>query len=157
MAKLISKTMLAVETNSSSGVQLVTTFSIKKGTVFYKFTDYQLMPHPTYQTVQLDTENHIEELNVLALLTHSCEPNVIVDITLRECRAIRDIEAGEALSSFYPSTEWNMARPFQCQCGSPRCIKFVAGASYVSDETLSQYFVNQHILRMKHQCASEKR
>lgn len=142
--------MLAVETNSPFGIRLVTTTPIKKGTVFHKFTDYQLMPHPTYQTVQLDDRTHINELNVLALLNHSCEPNVIVDTTLLECRAICDIEAGETLYFFYPSTEWDMARPFQCQCGSSRCLKFVAGASYVSDETLSQYFVNQHIaLRVK--------
>ncbi|NJO94420.1 MAG: SET domain-containing protein [Hydrococcus sp. RM1_1_31] len=148
--------MLAVETNTKSGIRLVTTSSIKKGTVFHKLTDYQIVPDPTYQTVQLDEQNHFDELNVLALLNHSCEPNVIVDTTLRECRAIRDIMVGEELNFFYPSTEWDMARPFQCQCGSPRCIKFVAGASYVSDETLSQYFVNQHILGMKRQCSSEK-
>jgi hypothetical protein len=142
--------MLAVETNSSYGIRLVTTSPIKKDTVFHKFTDYQLMPHPTYQTVQFDEQTHINELNVLALLNHSCEPNVIVDTKFGECRAIRDIKPGEELNFFYPSTEWDMARPFQCQCGSSRCIKFVAGASYVSDETLSQYFVNQHIVRLKH-------
>ena len=40
----------------------------------------------------------------------------------------RDIAAGEELTYFYPSTEWEMDRPFRCLCGAPDCVGVVSGA-----------------------------
>jgi hypothetical protein len=62
-----------------------------------------------------------------------------------ELRAIRDIEPGEELTFFYPSTEWDMITPFQCLCGSSQCLKRIGGARYLSLNVLSRYFINQHI------------
>lgn len=33
-------------------------------------------------------------------------------------RALRDIQPGDELSFFYPSTEWEMAQGFECKCGA---------------------------------------
>jgi len=52
------------------------------------------------------------------------------------------------LNFFYPSTEWEMDRPFICLCGAPQCVRLVAGAKYLAIDTLSRYFVNQHIRDM---------
>lgn len=49
----------------------------------------------------------------------------------------------------YPSTEWNMAQPFDCSCKTPRCLKLINGAAHIAPSTLSTYFVNAHILRLK--------
>ena len=61
--------------------------------------------------------------------------------------ALRDIAAGEELTCFYPSTEWDMVRPFVCGCGAPQCVRFVAGARYLSADVLGRNFVNAHIRR----------
>ena len=50
--------------------------------------------------------------------------------------ARRDIEKGEELSFFYPSTEWEMQAPFICLCGASNCIHVVAGARFLPLSTL---------------------
>jgi hypothetical protein len=100
----------------------------------------------SYLTVQVGPGQHVE-LDVLSHLNHSCDPNTVIDTMARTVSAARDVEAGEILSFFYPSTEWEMDRPFICQCGSPDCIKIVAGARHLSVETLARVPVNLHILR----------
>jgi hypothetical protein len=101
------------------------------------------------RTIQVDPTTHVEDESGLAFLRHSCEPNVVVDTsTLFMVFALRDIAEGEELTCFYPSTEWDMIRPFVCGCGAPQCVRFVAGARYLSADVLGRYFVNAHIRRL---------
>lgn len=100
----------------------------------------------SYLTVQVGPGQHVQ-LDVLSHLNHSCDPNTVIDTTARTVAAARDVQAGEILSFFYPSTEWEMDRPFICQCGSSDCIKIVAGARHLSVEALARVPVNLHILR----------
>lgn len=62
----------------------------------------------------------------------------------------RDLKAGEDLSFFYPSTEWDMGKPFQCLCDAPRdiCMGKIQGAKHVDRKVLDKYFINPHILEM---------
>ncbi|MBD2774231.1 SET domain-containing protein-lysine N-methyltransferase [Iningainema tapete] len=137
--------MLQVQANTTAkGTGLITTSAIKKGTVFYKITNYEIIHQPTYTSVQVGLETHMEE-PTLRHLNHSCSPNIIIDTVAFECRALRDIEPYEELSFFYPSTEWDMNRPFVCLCGSPQCIRIIIGAKYQSLDTLSRYFINRHV------------
>ena len=41
--------------------------------------------------------------------------------------ARRALPVDTELSFFYPSTEWEMAQPFDCWCGSVRCLKKIQG------------------------------
>ena len=101
------------------------------------------------RTIQVGPRTHVEDESGLALLRHSCEPNVVVDTSgLLMVFALRDIAAGEELTRFYPSTEWDMLRPFVCECGAPQCVRFVAGARYLSADVLGRHFVNAHIRRL---------
>ncbi|MCC2658596.1 MAG: hypothetical protein K0Q76_3704 [Panacagrimonas sp.] len=100
----------------------------------------------SYLTVQVGPGQHVQ-LDVLSHLNHSCDPNTVIDTTARTVVAARDVQPGEILSFFYPSTEWEMDRPFICQCGAADCIKIVAGARHLSVETLARVPVNLHILR----------
>ncbi|KAL8280209.1 hypothetical protein RQP46_007323 [Phenoliferia psychrophenolica] len=55
----------------------------------------------------------------------------------------------------YFSTEWSMAQPFECLCGSPRCIGEVRGAESIRAEILAEYKLSDHIIALKaHQGAS---
>ncbi len=147
--------MLKIDKVELRGNQLITTSAIPAGTAFYKISDYRLVSEPTYQTIQVEAGVHLEE-QYLIYTNHSCDPNIVLDMTALECRALRDIEAGEELSFFYPSTEWTMCQPFTCNCGSTNCIETVKGAKYLSLEVLSKQFINQHIRLQTLQCLEEK-
>jgi hypothetical protein len=138
--------MLEVEPGSSAyGARLLATQPIAEGQLIHQIRNYRLTHQPTYRSIQIGRDAHIEELGVIVYLNHSCQPNTIVDTAALAVYAARAIAAGEELTFFYPSTEWEMDRPFICLCGAPQCVRLVAGAKYLSVDTLSRHFVNRHI------------
>ncbi|MBW0520710.1 hypothetical protein O181_060425 [Austropuccinia psidii MF-1] len=101
---------------------------------------------------------HFELGSELVFINHSCEPNVAFHLPdglkgLEEGRwclkALSNIQEGVALTFAYFSTEWDMAQPFVCQCGSKSCLGEILGAKYLSQELLDRYFINDHIKRLK--------
>ncbi|HEY4687800.1 MAG TPA: SET domain-containing protein-lysine N-methyltransferase [Anaerolineae bacterium] len=145
--------MFRVELGGSAyDARLIATERLSGGQMIYRIADYRITHRPTYQTIQIGPETHIEELGVLAYLNHSCKPNAIVDTTALTVVAVRDIAPGHEITFFYPSTEWDMDRPFVCLCGAPECIRLVAGAKYLSLDTLSRHFINPHIREMALAC-----
>ena len=137
--------LTVVQGGSAYGARLITTEALAQGALLHRIEHYRLVERPTYQTIQVARAAHIEELGVVAYLNHSCRPNTHVDTTAFTVTARRDIAAGEELTFFYPSTEWEMDRPFVCLCGAPQCVRLVAGAKYLSVDTLSRYSINRHI------------
>ncbi len=133
---------------SAYGARLITDKLLSRGEVIYHITGHRITEAPTYQTIQVGRHTHIEELGVIAYLNHSYQPNTLIDVAHLDVVATREIAAGEELNFFYPSTEWEMDRPFICLCGAPQCLRLVAGAKYLSVDTLSRYFINQHIREM---------
>lgn len=59
----------------------------------------------------------------------------------------RDLREGDDLTFFYPSTEWEFSRPFECLCGAGegKCVGKVQGAGVFGKEELERWFVNEHI------------
>ncbi|UJW29918.1 SET domain-containing protein-lysine N-methyltransferase [Saccharothrix sp. AJ9571] len=98
----------------------------------------------TKYSISVGNGLHIDE-PPYSYLNHSCEPNIFIDTTSMQVRAIRPLIGGEEVVFFYPSTEWEMVTPFACGCQSPRCIRLVAGAAFVPDMLLAQYELNAHI------------
>jgi len=64
---------------------------------------------------------------------HSCCPNA--KVSGRNLVAIRDIKAGEEINFDYETTEFEMAEPFQCLCGSSECRKSIRGYKFLDLET----------------------
>jgi hypothetical protein len=137
--------MLCVQTNTVCGARLVSNTAYRRGQVICQVVDYRLTRQPTYQTVQVGRDRHLEDFGVLAYLNHSCQPNTHLDTTTLTLLAIQDIAAGDELTFFYPSTEWQMARPFACRCGARGCLGYIAGAKHLSIDVLSRYALNRHI------------
>ena len=127
------------------GSALVANRSYEAGEIIARFDDAPFAEQ-SYLTVQVGPGQHVQ-LDVLSHLNHSCRPNTVIDTAARTVTAARDVDAGELLNFFYPSTEWEMDRPFVCQCGAPDCVKVVAGARHLSPETLARSYVNLHIIR----------
>ncbi|HUG33700.1 MAG TPA: SET domain-containing protein-lysine N-methyltransferase, partial [Anaerolineales bacterium] len=123
---------------------LVTKQAYKKGEVISEIPREKVINEPNRFTVQIGRTEHTD-VGKLAALNHSCDPNVILDTTNMQMVARRDIEKGEELSFFYPSTEWEMDAPFICLCGATNCIHVVAGSRFLPLSTLEYHFLNKHI------------
>lgn len=108
---------------------------------------------PDKYTIQVGVERHID-VDEVRYLNHSCQPNTYVDTVANEVVAIEPITKGSALTFFYPSTEWEMAAPFDCQCGSVGCLGKIAGAAALSDDVLEGYALNPHIRTLLDQRAT---
>ncbi|MFN8413749.1 MAG: SET domain-containing protein-lysine N-methyltransferase [Anaerolineales bacterium] len=142
---MVSTTMetLAIKTENKFRT-LITKQSYKKGEVICEMPSENITDKPNRFTVQIARDQHTH-VGKLAALNHSCDPNVILDTDKMLMIARRDIEKGEELSFFYPSTEWEMAAPFICLCGSANCIHVVAGARFLPLSTLENHYLNSHI------------
>jgi hypothetical protein len=58
-------------------------------------------------------------------LNHSCDPSAAVDGLA--IVALRDVPAGGGVTFDYNATEWELAEPFDCHCGSASCLGTVRG------------------------------
>lgn len=104
---------------------------------------------PARLTLQASEQEHIElSPSPLTFTNHSCDPNAYFDVERWELIALRPIAAGDAITSFYPATEWTMASPFGCVCGSPRCLGRIAGASQLPEQALQGQRLTPHITRL---------
>jgi hypothetical protein len=120
---------------------LVATAPVDSGTEVYRvprLPDFVLR-HPNTHSVQVSSEEHLDFANALpaaALTHHECEPNgdLIVTADAVEFVARRDIATGEFLSFDYNTTEYFMATPFECKCGSEVCLGTVGGFKLLSPE-----------------------
>lgn len=117
---------------------------ILNGTLIYRLENCIPRTQPDFRTVQNGPDSHFFE-STLMYLNHSCDPNAFLDTATLCLFAIRDIPAGEAITFFYPSTEWDMDKPFSCSCGSPLCLGTICGAKYLTDEHRRIYRFNAHI------------
>jgi hypothetical protein len=82
----------------------------------------------------------------LQYTNHSCDPNVFFDTDKMELIALRSIQPDDELVFFYPSTEWQMASPFSCNCGSVKCLGTIAGAAALRQDQLNTYRLTSFIL-----------
>ena len=96
---------------------------------------------PTRYSVQVSASLHLDpdcardESDLLQhyfwrYLDHSCEPTTV--IRDREVISVRDIDEGDGVTFDYNTTEYDMATPFQCRCGSQRCVGMVRGARHLT-------------------------
>jgi hypothetical protein len=104
---------------------------------------------PWRHSIQIAADAHAEPLPAfLRYLNHSCDPNLFVDVRAGEVVTLRQIEEGEELTFFYPSTEWHMEAPFPCECGSPHCLREIRGASELPGRVLQRYRLSPVIVEL---------
>ncbi|CAH0041475.1 unnamed protein product [Clonostachys solani] len=103
-------------------------------------------PEPTYATVQMGKDKHLNLNSDLLYINHSCDPSLIFDTTnFNILVGPNGLKPGDELTFFYPSTEWSMAQPFECLCGTSRCRGTIAGAKDMTHSKLEGYWLNTHI------------
>jgi hypothetical protein len=121
---------------------------LQPGAVFARISN----PTPAtcaYTSVQASRDLHIELNCDLVYINHSCRPTLIFDMARWEVRVNPNLEQGlskgDELTFFYPSTEWDMAQPFDCRCKEADCKGTISGAKDTASEILKQYWLNTHI------------
>ena len=93
-------------------------------------------PTPTRFSVQIGPRRHLDEMGPVDATNHSCDPSAFVDFSDPArivLRALRDLSAGDEISIHYCATEYDMAAPFECGCGSDSCVGFVRGYRYLPE------------------------
>ena len=128
------------------------------GEVVIGFTAREVLTEPSYLTVQVGIDQHILlSPDHLQYINHSCNPNVFFDTASMQIVALKDIVEGDELTFFYPSTEWDMAQPFTCFCGSSNCLGMIRGAAHISPEILNQYKLTRFIQQQLHDRSNTER
>ena len=118
----------------------------KPGDVISRFPAGSFSSHATYLTVQVGVNRHITlQPEFLQYINHSCEPNVLFDTTSMRVICLKELNVGDELTFFYPSTEWDMVQPFVCNCGSKDCLQLINGASHLSLKTIKKYRITDFI------------
>ncbi|KAK0100774.1 hypothetical protein ONS95_007223 [Cadophora gregata] len=103
---------------------------------------------PTYATVQMGKEEHLNLNSDLVYINHSCDPSLTFDLSPTSFGIFagpKGLKPGDELTFFYPSTEWDMAQGFDCFCGAKTCRGFISGAKNMSSEQLEGLWLNPHI------------
>ncbi|GDY28994.1 SET domain-containing protein-lysine N-methyltransferase [Gandjariella thermophila] len=119
---------------------LVTRAGLAEGSWLFTL-DGELTDAPTRYSVQLGPALHLDLPDTYGLeeimdrfywrfMNHSCEPNAM--IRGRDVFALRTAEPGEEITFDYHTTEYELAEPFDCRCGSARCVGRVRGFRFLS-------------------------
>lgn len=134
------------EDAASLARSLHSTIQFNAGDVICHFSAAAILRTPTYLTVQTGIDEHIHlKPEFLKFINHSCEPSVFFDTARMQLVALKNIQAGDEFTFFYPSTEWDMAQPFDCLCGSKACLKHISGAKHMPADALAGYRLTDFI------------
>ncbi|GDX43179.1 hypothetical protein LBMAG23_01560 [Bacteroidota bacterium] len=137
--------LLVEDEKGSKG--LLSNKQFSKGDVISPFYAREVLHAPTYLTVQLSDREHILlGPEFLQYVNHSCDPSAFFDTTEMKLIALKDLQPGDPITFFYPSTEWKMDRAFECLCGAPSCIGKIQGALYLTSAQHQHYKLNKYIL-----------
>jgi hypothetical protein len=134
------------QNNQTGDYSLHATRAFRPQQIITKFKAGAILNKPTYLTVQTGISTHITlSPTYLQYCNHSCAPNAFFDTSRLEFIALQNIEPGDELTFFYPSTEWNMQQPFSCNCNYHNCLGTISGASYLSHSVLQNYRLTDFI------------
>jgi hypothetical protein len=120
--------------------RLVATRPVAAGTRLFAITGRETTVPTRYSlqvgpALHLDQECARDEFDLVRryfwrYLDHHCDPTTV--IRDREVFAVRDIAEGDGVTFNYNTTEYDMAEPFRCHCGSARCVGTVRGARHLT-------------------------
>ena len=155
-------------TSSFGQISLTSRVSRPAGSHLCYITTHTAVAQTTWSSVQTSKTTHVEFSSGLLYINHSCSPTVEIKVhepdtegnyangTSGGVRVAgdRDLQVGDEVTFFYPSTEWESPRPFKCLCGTQesgdgkRCIGTQRGSKFLNQETLERYFMNQHVVAL---------
>ena len=137
--------------------------ALPPGSVFTKLTfpPCTFAINKAYSTIQISRNTHMDLNSDLFYFNHSCNPTLEIDVhpDRMEVRVSTTraggLRIGDELSFFYPSTEWEMAQPFECKCGEKMCLGRIAGARDMDRASMDRLFINKFIEEMLNEHEAE--
>jgi SET domain-containing protein len=115
------------------GFGLYTRRPYKKGEQMARFTG-EVRDEILLHTLQITPTRHLHDPHFVGYLLHACDPNVALNMETLTMWALTDIDAGEALTMDYTSTEDVLYRQFPCLCQSSHCRKWITGGLELINE-----------------------
>lgn len=96
---------------------------------------------PTRYSVQVGSSVHVDlppdvsrkvilDRYYWRFMNHSCEPSAV--ICGRGVCSLRKLEQWDEITFNYNTTEYSLAEPFECRCGSTNCLGQIRGFRYLS-------------------------
>ncbi len=104
----------------ATGQALFASRTYRPGEIVVDFVEVEWRPKRDRYTVEHPSGLHLYD-QVLASVSHSCDPNCQIDLQGRVLVALKTIAAGEPISFDYQTTERRFAHPFDCLCGFSGC------------------------------------
>jgi len=124
----------------------ISTSRYKKNDTICHFAAREECTVPNRFTVQAGEDKHILLSPIhLQFINHSCNPNAFFDVDQLQLVALREIEEGEEITFFYPSSEWEMSESFSCNCGENNCLGTISGAVTIPKPIINKYRLTQFI------------
>ena len=131
---------------TQDGRHLIAVRPIAAGTTIFPLIGRERKT-PTRYSVQVGPALHVDQKSAhditdvvhrffFRYMDHHCEPTTV--IRGREVIALRDIAPGDGVTFNYNTTEYDMAEPFRCRCGSAQCIGMVRGARHLTPAQRAQ-------------------
>lgn len=108
--------------------------------------------HRTAYSFQIDDDRHVIVEKKLALINHSCDPNVIVKFNnfFIFYISIRKISIHEQICFDYETTEFELCGFDNCLCGSDKCRRKLYGFNQNKNLLLKTYpkeYFMPHLLK----------
>jgi hypothetical protein len=130
----------AAVVRSCGEYKLVLTQRVDEDTHLFDI-DGELTPTPSRYTVQVGHAAHVDLPAVYGLeyvldryfwrfMNHSCLPSAV--IRGRQVFSLRPLEPWQEITFHYNTTEYEMAEPFDCRCGTPDCERQIQGFRFLS-------------------------
>lgn len=140
---------LVIEPAARGQWRLASQRAVAVGEVLSPLRVSQRFGAPGRYTLQISEHDHATlDPPQLAWVDHSCAPNALFDLDSGALVAIAPLAAGDAVTAFYPATEWALAEPFACRCGAADCLGSVRGARDLPPAALRGRRLSRHVQRL---------
>ncbi|MBT2373526.1 SET domain-containing protein-lysine N-methyltransferase [Pseudomonas fluorescens] len=113
-----------VQTRYGPGIESRTAFDSRVRIA--KVSGYALSERQLH-TLQISSRIHLYDRWFSGLLSHSCNPNVFLDISELELWSVQPIPPGTVLTMDYSSTEDELPQQFACRCDELNCRGWITG------------------------------
>lgn len=127
---------------SGKGYGVYTKKAIKRGDLVARITG-NIVPKVNQHTLQMTPTTHMHDMYFTGFLLHSCSPNIYLDMTEFEVWALRDMDAGQALTMDYATTEDVLFKQFPCLCNTPNCRHWITGRKEEVNEEGQRHITKQ--------------
>ena len=141
----------------SDAFRVVAVAAVNAGDVLFHVSGI-VTDRPSRYSIQIEEHRHIdlapdtplETMKVAAtwrFLNHSCAPSAF--LRGLEVVALHRIEPGDAVTYHYCTTEFEMAAPFECECGHRHCLGMVRGFAHLphTEQTRLRPWLAEHLRR----------